>query len=329
MIKEKISMKKKIIIMALVFSLALVSLSGATQGTIDQLQGYWARSHDEQAVFIDGDTGTYHANITAVAMGSENVAINHGTGGAQPVDDFGTFLWDGGSATHGWDPDPAPQGDDVFFISEHEDGYVWATRRDDAGAEIADPQEDMWGQYEPIPVPYVEDEENDIGTDFIELRIDAPSYTCSNMDDTYNQGTFELLDSYAVYMSEDGGEWEYYGNAIQDNFTAGPDDPIIPYVEDTDPDTVDTGYYTINVIGLDPDTDYEFMVRMNFDFDGYEGGYGGGLGSYTTWQLGEVTPDPITTDPDAPEFGPGLMIPVVATVGIFVAITVYRRKKYE
>jgi len=326
MIKEKINMKKKIIIMALVFSLALVSLSGATQGEINDLQGYFVDSHDEHARFYDGDE--YYANITAVAMGSEMIATNHGTGGGY-FEDFGlgSYSWDAGTETHGWHPDPAPQGDDVFFISEHEDGYVWAVRRDNAGATHADPMNDMWGQYEPIPQPEV----IGVGPDYIEIQIDAPSYTCYSDDTgtTYNQGTFELLDSYAVFaIGGDYTEWTHIGNTEDANFTAGPDDPIIPRDENPDPDTRDTGHFTFNATGLDPETEYNFMVRMNFDFDGFEGGYGGGLGSYTTWQSGASLDDAQPTEP-ASEFGPGLMIPVVATVGIFVAITVYRRKKFE
>jgi len=320
-------MKKKIIIMALVFSLALVSLSGVAQAEIDDLQGYWAESHDGEAGFYRDDTETYHANISAVAMESEMIATNTGRGGTEPVPGAGTWGWSGAHAEDGWDPDPAPQGDDVFFISEHEDGYIWAARRDDAGLAIASPMDDLWGQYEPIPQVEV----TGIGPNYVEMEIGSPLFTCryGGVDEdgqTYNQGTFELLDSYAVFMSEEGGEWEYIGNA--EDFEAGPDDPIIPYDYEEDPETIDTGHYTFNATELEPETEYDFMVRMNFDFDGFEGGYGDGLGSYTTWQSGESLDEPVTT-PSESEFGPGLMIPVVATVSIFVVITVYRRKKYE
>ena len=319
-------MKKKIIIIALVFSLALVSLSGATQGTIDQLQGYWSESHDGQALLTDGDV--YYANITAIAPNENEIAEAEEIG-AYAGESFGagSFLWDAGHSVYGFD-NPVPIGEDIYFISEHEDGYLWATWRTSESPQVANPQDDMWGQYEPIPQPTV----IETAPDYIEIQIDAPVFTCryggvAEDGQTYNQGTFELLDSYAVFMSEDGGEWQYLGNTEQDNFTAGPDDPIIPYDYEEDPETVDTGHFTFNATGLQPNTEYQFMVRMNLDFGGYEGGYGGGLGSYTTYGAGTAS-EPVTT-PIQSEFGPGLMIPVVATVGIFVAITVYRRKKFE
>lgn len=319
-------MKKKIIIIALVFSLALVSLSGATQGTIDDLEGYWVESHDGQALFTDGDV--YYGNITAVSMNSEMTAYNEHSGTYFEAEGAGYFDWAGDHEVYGWQPDPAPIGDDVYFAAEHPDGYIWSAWRTSDSDTIANPREDLWGQYEPIPQPTV----IETAPDYIEIQIDAPVFTCryggvAEDGQTYNQGTFELLDSYAVFMSEDGGEWEYLGNTEQDNFTAGPDDPIIPYDYEEDPETVDTGHFTFNATGLQPNTEYQFMVRMNLDFGGYEGGYGGGLGSYTTYGAGTAS-EPVTT-PSQSEFGPGLMIPVVATVGIFVAITVYRRKKFE
>ena len=326
---------KKILIMALVFSLALVSFSGLTQGTIVQTQGYWVESYDGEAHFYDGDS--YNADIVAVAMPSENVAHNTGAGGSYfPAFGAGYFNWDATTIDYGWQPDPAPVGDNVYFVSEHEDGYLWALWRESDSPIIATPREEIWPQYEPIAVPF----DTDVGTDYIELAINAPKYTCRygpasvGDGDTYNQGTFELLDSYAVFaIGGDWADWTYIGNA--DEFTAGPDDPLLPFDDQAiDPATVDTGQYTLTVTGLEPGTEYEFMVRLNFDFEGFTGGFeiegeDDLLGTYTTFGTG-ASSGPITTEGDpVPEFGPGMLIPVVAIVGMFVAFSVYRRKKEE
>ena len=320
---------KKILITGMVSLLVLVALSGATQGTIDDLQGYFVDSNDGQARFYDGTD--YHANITAVADPSGMIAINTGVGGAYFSDfNAGTFVWMGDHATAGWKPDMAPVGDTVYFASEHDAGYFWAAYRVSTGSAVANPLDDLFGQYEPIAVPYVADTENDIGTDFITLTIDAPKYTCRYGDTdpanggTHNQGQFELVTSYAVFLT-DG---TYLGNA--DTFVAGPDQPLRPYMDDgVDPSGIDTGHYTLLVENLTAGTTYEFMVRPNLDMGTYEGGYGGGLGSYTLWGAGGSS-GPIVTDEDpVSEFGPGMLIPVVAIIGMFVAFTVYRRKKDE
>jgi|GEM_PF-4296912 len=322
---------KKFMILALVFSLALVSFTGATQGEIQQVQGYWVESYDGQAHFYDGES--YNSNITAVAMPSEQIAINDPPIGGSYFEGPGAgyFGWDVNEGSRQWLPEDAPIGDNVYWVSEHEDGYIWAAWRLSEGNIVTNPREELWGQYEPIAVP----EATAVGPDYIELQINAPKYTCRygpadvGDGDTYNQGTFELLDSYAVFAigGDDWTDWTHIGNAV--DFTTGPNSPLLPFDDGAvDPDTVDTGHYTFNVTGLESGTEYQFMVRMNFDFEGYEGGYDGGLGSYTTWGAG-ASSEPIQTEDDVPEFGPGMMVPVVAIVGMFVAFTVYRRKKEE
>jgi len=317
---------KKIIIMALVFSLALVSLSGAAQGTVDDLDGFAVDSYDGEAEFYDGDT--YYGTITAVDLQGDNIAINTGVGGGE-ADGYSLFGWAGDSETYGWDPDPASIGSDIYFIGEHPDGYVWATWRESETATVADPQHSMMGRYEPIPTPEVDA----VGPDYISINISSPTYTDfdGTTGETTGQGTFELVESYAVFIQ--GGEYEdytYIGDA--DDFFDG-DAPIPAHPDDeTDPTTVDTGHFHFNTtddedINIEPETEYTIYVRMNIGPEGLAGGYEDVDDHYTTTIGGEST-DPIET-PSESEFGPGIIVPVIAIVGMFVAMTIYRRRRYD
>lgn len=314
----------------LVACMALFMFVAAVQPALalDALHGYATNSYDEEGVLMDADMTVIVDNEDV----SKSVNAREDQAGFQDMGTYGAFAYPA-AGDREWSDDPE-LGDEAYFISEANDGYFWAAMRVIEHLDwTPEDQTELIPQYELIETPYVADEENDIGTDFITITVESPSYTDFSHDDGAPvMGTFDLFESYAVFIQGgDYADWTYLGNTEE---VAGDyQDPIIPDVTNpqaVDPDTITTGLNTFTVEDLDPDTEYNFMVRVNLDFGDIEDGYEGGLGSYTTFGSGPVTPDPITTDPeDVPEFGPGMMVPVVAIVGMFVAFTVYRRKKEE
>ncbi len=313
---------KKILTIAVVLGMALVMLSGATAGYGETLQGSTQDAYD--GTKLDGGNCTVvhvqDPGDTPVYSGS------FATGG------FGDYSWDATVLTEaGWVTVPNTAGEDLYFIKEV-GNYIAATHADvTETTSIKASQYDMVDRLEPIPTP----EANAVGSDYINLTIPAPKYTDASLSvgGSTGQGTFDVVTSYAVFYTDDAGAtWTYAGNA--EHFVDGPDNPLEPSYDDAiNPDGIDTGHYTFNTstdggLTLNPETTYNFAVRVNIGpaGTGY-GGWNGGVGSYTTWTMGTSSAD-ITTDP-ASEFGIGMMVPVVAIIGMFVAFTVYRRKKYE
>jgi len=141
----------------------------------------------------------------------------------------------------------------------------------------------------------------------------------------HHRGTFDTWKSYAIFLSSptdpNYASWTFVGNAS--DVVAGPDAPLAAYEQGapTDPSTIDTGYAHLNITGLQAVSDYYVMVRANFEFGSNHAGYGGGLGSYTTYissgkfYIGRI-----------PEFTT-ILVPVLATLGIFLIATHVHRKK--
>ncbi len=311
----------------LVACMAFVMLTAAVSpvmGAGEQIHGYTVTSFDGTGRLITGDTP--EANITLLAADGA-IAVSNGTGFQDDGADYQRFSWDGSQVPPvGWDPAAPPLDTDVLFVSEHQDGYFWAAQRTADSASVADPQIDLFPQYEEIAVAY----ESEVGGDYFTIEIETPKFTDYSMDtDAPVMGTYDLFVSYAVFLTDDGGAtWAYQGNTIE---VAGTyDDPIIPDPMNpthTDPATVTTGIHEFNATGLGPGT-YNVAVLVNLD-SAAPGGYDGGLdGGYTTFGFGAASADIIIED-EVPEFGPGMIVPVVAIIGMFVAFTVYRRKKEE
>lgn len=312
--------RRKMLVISVVLVMVVVMLTGATVGYGEYLQG--ATQDSDSGVTLGG------GNVTVVHV-QDPGDIPVYDGSMEDQGGYATYGWDADSVDWGWDSAPSTQLDDLYFIKES-DGCIAATHANvTATTEIKLDKFDMMDRLETIPVP----ESNIVGSDYINITIPAFKYTDYNNSagGSSQQGTFDVVTSYAVFMSEDGGDYTYIGNAT--NYVDGPDDPLVP-MSGEDPTGIDTGHFTFNTsedggITLSSGTNYEFKIRVNIGPSEAEGGYDGGLGSYTTWSAGTAS-DTIQTDPaDTPEFGPGMLIPVIAVTGLFVTFTVYRRKKDE
>ena len=273
------------------------------------------------------------------------------------------YYWSASNGDHEWKPTHPDQGDTLVAISEmpanglgnasgydpdnamgsgNGINYTYATIYYDipADANIAHDQLSWYGRYEQIPNYNSTTSTN--GTTWLNVSISLPKYT--DWNDTggvvEHRGTFDAWESYAVFMvSPDDSNyangtgnysgWYYMGNASSKNVTLGPDSPLAAYEQHkpTDPNTIDTGHTYINITGLKSDSRYYFMVRMNFNFGSNHGGYAGGLGSYTTYVSSGASTQALKTKAAIPEFST-ILIPVVAVMGMFLAVTyAYRRKK--
>ncbi len=330
---------KKILTIAVVLGMALVMFTGAAVGHGEVLRGVTINSFDGQGR-LSSEAGTVsHGNVTVVHVQVPGDIPIQGSATYFTFADTGAtprtiYSWNAeGFGEHAWVTPPDTVGDNLYFITQafgaNDQWYISATHADvTATTIIKENANHMMNRLEQIPIPI----ENSKGTDFIEIRIPAFKYTdySSAAAGNTGQGTFDVVNSYAVFIT--GGayaDWTHIGNA--DDFVAGPNAPINAAFDDTDPATVDTGHFLFNTndvgITLTPGTTYEFAVRVNIGPAGTAlGGYGGGLDGYTTWNAG-ASSGPIETENGVPEFGPGLIVPVVAIIGMFVAFTVYRRKK--
>ena len=273
------------------------------------MSGFVTDSYDGEAKMV-GSTLYVHASTGAVS-------INDGAGFSDSGDGYGDFSYDAtGGPPRGWDPAPPGMGEQVYFIAENPSGYVWAAQREvtdltNCPIEISD----LVGQFEKIPTP-----EMTPGSGVIDLQIESPAYTdYSYLTSGSIIGTYELFAGYRVYVEadDDPGNWVLVGDTTP---VAGTyDNPIEPNLldhQETDPSTVVTGMNEIQF--TTGSANYRFRVAMLFDLDTQ--------GIYETNVFGEPTD---WTDDPVSEFGPGMLIPVVAIVGMFVAFSVYRRKKEE
>ena len=292
----------------------LIAAAQPAMGAAETLQGYWVEDYDGNASLMDAGVV-----MSAFATGDRESINDVGAGIDDSLGHGGVFGWDATRIDIGWEPSVPAIGDEVYFVVEHPDGYVWAAHREALGGNVADPWTDMFGQLEKIPTPVVvQNQDNEMV-----LEIEAPKYTCSYFDgedfDTHNQGTFELFTGYRVYMEalSDPGNWVLVGDST--TLAAGADSPIVPNGFDSqavDPASVDTGMETITATGLLDGESYSFRVSMVFDL--------GAAGEYETNIFGDPSPTELV-----PEFGAFTLVPVVAIIGMFVAFTVYRRKKEE
>lgn len=307
-------MMKKILTFSVVLAMAFMAFAGVTAGYGGTLQGATEDGADGQIV-QDGNVTVIHVQDPGDIPVSQGSWYTDGDG-------YTSWNWD---ASGQWASEPNTAGEDLYFIKES-GGAIAATHADvTETTRIKDSQFDMVDTLETIPEPTA----NIVGTDYINMTIPAFKYTDYNGGASSQQGTFDVVTSYAVFYSDDAGTtWSYAGNA--EHFVDGPDDPLVP-MSGGDPSSTDTGHYTFNTstdggLTLDAGTDYEFKIRVNIGPTEAEGGYGGGLGSYTTYSAGSSVTIP--TD-GISEFGVGLIVPVIATIGLFATFTVYRKRKKD
>jgi len=314
--------RKAIIVTFMAVLMLIVALQPALGS--DGLQGYAISEYNEDVSIMDSFIIAYADNP------DQSVSENYdGTGFQMLTDDFGAFSYSC-VGDRAWDPTPAPEiGDNIYFISEAESGgvgYYWAAWREMVNVEFtAESQGTLTPQYERLPQPvhevtYINGEEADVT-----IHVESPAYTDYDFDseEAVNQGTYELFESYNVYVSENGGDWTLLGETS--TVDGDYDDPLVPGDDSEaagNPYETTTGLNEYTAEGLDPDATYNFRVSANLAFPDTE------VGTYETQGFGEASED-INPGDLASEFGLGMLIPVVATIGMFVALTVYRRKKDE
>ncbi|MFP4608625.1 MAG: CARDB domain-containing protein [Candidatus Aenigmatarchaeota archaeon] len=259
-----------------------------------ELMGYYHESYDGEANFYDGQ---YYGNISVIELENPaNIAINDGINGSGSWQDpYGSFAWDAEGGEGGWSESLPALGNNIYYINEIPENevagdasYVWTSTREVDGDHVVNPQESMMGQSEPLPTPM----ESSVGSDWIDIEVESPAYTDWDDDAEVSpgMGTYDEFVSYSVFVKGGTyGGWTHLGNTQsipEDEYDGTYDDPIEPWNETTDPDTVTTGMNKFNATGLEPGTEYEFEVRMNVG-EGLSGGHGGGHdNAYTTWGSG-------------------------------------------
>ncbi len=320
------------------------------------LQGYTIAAYggDYTMNFYNDSVG-YRGNITGcdVTTPSKGYPVSPKKSAKDFGDGIVAFAWSSDSAGGGpysWAVNPSG-GDTLALICEIPDhplgngtgydpysakgsengiNYTWALFGPTHATNFWKEQADFMGR--PEPIPGVNTTLTKVGGTWINVTIPHFKYTDYNytLGGSSHRGTYEAWHSYAVFIKSDTDSnytnWTYY-NTTKGNIS-GPDSPIPAYGDSTDPSTIDTGYAYLNITGLLPNTNYWFKVRP--DFIG-KGGYGGGLGSYTTYGTSPVSDtDPKTTGNQpittTPEFST-ILIPIVAVIGMFMVATyAYRRK---
>jgi len=332
-------------------------------GIADNMQGGNLNVYGYDNLLYFDQNKKYHANITAFDINSGAVTHAYNAGGEVNDGDYYNdnnywceYVWDATSAKYGWKPSPPASGDAILLVSEmpanglgSADGsnpqnnmgsgnginYTYAVKWPSATtSNVADDQYAWYGRYEPIP--NYDNDTTSVGDTWINISIPLPKYT--DWNDTggkvMHRGTFDVWKSYAVFIEStddpnytagkgpyDG--WYFAGNASY--VVTGPDSPLPAYEKHapTDPSTINTGYARLNITGLQSNSHYYIMIRMNFELGNNHAGYHGGLGSYTTYVSSGKSAKPIVT---TPEFST-MLIPIVAVIGMFMVATyAYRRK---
>ena len=343
-------MNKKAIAIALVALMAISAIGMMpmkVRGYAETIQGYTIAAYGDTTMNWYESSVGYRGNITGedITTPSNGYPIS-----SAAATDFGSgivaFSWSADSAGGGvysWSTNPA-YGDTLALICEIPanpigagDGsdpynaigsgnglnYTWVLFGPTIDTNFWPQQADFMGR--PEPIPGVNLTRSKIGGTWANISIPHFKYTDYNntLGGSSGRGTYEAWHSYAVFIKSDTDSnytnWTYYGNT--NGNISGPDSPIPAYGNSTDPSTIDTGYAYLNITGLQPNTNYWFLMRANFIGTG---GYLGGLGSYTTYGSSGINMQIVLAT--LPEFTT-ILIPIVVVIGMFMVTTyVYRRK---
>ncbi len=244
------------------------------------LQGDPRDSYDENAGWYDEDG--FSGNITAININNPDKtprgaddAINDGT--VNEGKEY--FYWDAspGDKPHQWYSSPE-FGHNIMFLAEYQHydekykehiNYTWVSNYKAEDEHTPPDIEDHVVKYEPIPKPVLNEDysKEPVGPSWINISIPNFKYTSSTVEgEPTARGTYDLLQSYAVFMRREGyKEWAYLGNSEADpNNMDDLDQPILPVDDKTNPDEINTGSHYFLAENLDPETGYEFKVRVNF-----------------------------------------------------------------
>ncbi|MFO7791600.1 MAG: hypothetical protein R6W73_01275 [Candidatus Saliniplasma sp.] len=345
--------KSKIIVMTIALVLGMAVLAaGNVQADAQSVKGYAIASEGNNDFYDDPnvqwlDGGNHVGNITVIDVDDPDqtnlgadFGMNDDGRGTEWNNEYDTFSWSAG-ADHpvGWDTKPGT-GDNIVFMAQYDgiaDGlnnnYVFAANLVADGEALPESNAQLMLRYEPIPEPVLNPEDGEpIGDNYLNISIENFKYTDFDNDagTPQDRGTFHALQSYAVYIQgEEYTDWTYIGNSEQDPNQPVVDDPLPANGDNTDPTTIDTGAHYFNASGLNGGQ-YQFRVAPQFGPDGYDTPVWGPLymdGEADGGAAASFAAGAASGTFDTPEFGPGILIPVVATIGLFTAIAIYRKKK--
>ncbi len=294
------------------------------------LKGHAYDSYDGNAVW--NRHSIYSGNITAIDVNQPGIsprgandAINDGS---VNQGDENQFWWDAapGEEAHRWYKYAPEPGNNIIFLGEyqhhdkyHEEfmNYTWASNY--IAEEKGTPPDikEHAVRYEPIPRPVLNPYTDEArGLTWVNISIPNFKYTSSTIEGKpTDRGTYDLLQSYAVFIKDEFEGWRYLGNSeVDPNNKKYLDDPLPAADHVTDPSKINTGSHYFLVEDLKPSMYYEFKVRVNFrtlegpvePVWGYQGGLGdeemksGDLfkpqgGSVTTFAGGEVSTIPTSS----------------------------------
>ena len=323
---------KKAIAIALVTIMAISAVGLMpirVKAEADGIQGYWFDSNDGSVTYYDG-TNYYGVLYAHTSEDPTDWTTSQNNGGESNFGGYGTYNWD---TTSGYDPfsTPPAAGDHLYVYGEAlkngmgtADGtqpynhmgngvgnYTFCSNFTIDTGETITPanQLDNVAKWEPIVVTVTS------GQDWMNISVEAFRYTSYRYQaPNFNKGTYDNSIGFRAYVyNKSSGNTNIYNIT---NFHPGPNAPAAPNAADPG----STGYWWINITssqlkntgGNTIKLANNYVVQVSALFTDGAGG------SYET----QGRSDPITI----PEFST-ILIPIVATIGLFVAVTyIYRRK---
>ncbi|MFO7991326.1 MAG: Ig-like domain-containing protein [Thermoplasmata archaeon] len=273
-------------------------------------------SYDENATLINKETGLWNGNVSVIELNDVDTpdqkaddAWNDGeTAEYWEEEGFAYFNWDAYTEEpnekdpYYWYDNPEEPEENILFLAEYQHtdkesgktvNYTWISN---VPAQEHTPPEEKENvvKYEPIPKPVLNEKADEpVGPTWINISIPYFKYTDfnENTGKPDEKGNFHCLQSYAVFVRDIKGEqfpeWTYIGNSKHDPRWDEDAKPPLPATDTgTNPNEYNTGrayFNTQKYVELEPETEYSFMVRVNFqsprgDDMGPVWGYGGGLG---------------------------------------------------
>ncbi len=336
-------MKNKAIAIALI---ALMGISAVgmmpanVKGAAENINGYLIDSMDGTLTYYDG-TSYYGIILAHTSEDPTDWSNSTNNGGDANQGGFVSYTWD---TTTGDPFDSQPvTGDHMYIYGEAlKDGmgaadgttpanhlgnnvanYTFASNWTIAEGVGASPANllDNVAVWEPINVSATGDPPQTIrsGADWMNITVQAFRFTSYQyVSPNWNKATFDNCVGFVAHIKYKGGGW--LGNYTISNFTAGPNAPANAAPGVTDPGS--TGYWWINLtsptVSSAPGGDTvklanNYIVQVSALFTDGAGG---------TYETTGWSEPPITV----PEFST-ILIPILATIGLFVAVSyVYRRK---
>ncbi len=341
---------KKAIAIALIALMAVsaigmmpVKVKGADA---DYIQGYAMDSLDGNVHYYDG-THYYAVFYAHTSEDPTDWTTSQDNGGESSSSGYTTFSW---TTSSGHDPFTSPpnDGDHMYMYAEAlkdgmgtKDGsqpydhmgngvanYTYCSNWTIGTGETKSPDQtlDNVGTFEAINVswtgwtPSSGEPQIKSGSNWMNITVQAFRFTSyRTQSPNFNKGTYENTVGFVAHIKNKDGSW--LGNYTISNFTASGTAPANSAPGATDPGS--TGYWymnltspTVSVKGGDSTKlANSYVVQVSALFSS-----GSGNSAYET--TGQSNP-PVPV----PEFST-ILIPIVATIGLFVAVTyIYHKRK--